>query len=178
MTTPKAGTLPTPAQPCRPLRRRLCALAGIGALGLWLPLAPKASAQDLSQHDKFKEDLARALARDPDLTARNWEETAVVFDFEQDGRWIGTAGYACAPDRTNWRAISPSSPAVQKAVKAYWNWSNRVDGGSGMIGLLFQFNRESGKIRTDFEYEDPQRWAYDVEEAEMLIERMRPRLWN
>ncbi len=95
------------------------------------------------------------------------------FSFD-DGEVSSTYGYAYDASG-NWTAISFKPREVRPRVNAYREWL-RLEGDKGFIKMLFQFNRETRKVKAEFEYDNADRWKITPENVDAMIDELRPDL--
>jgi hypothetical protein len=118
--------------------------------------------------------IARSILDSGELNAFDWREFTLVISFDDEGDVNGTYGYAYLSDG-EWEAIAVDPDAVDPSAKTYREWL-RNEGDKGMIKMLFQFNRNTRRVKADFEYENPKRWQVTPANIDKIVEELRPNL--
>ncbi|WP_130405769.1 hypothetical protein [Thalassococcus sp. S3] len=86
----------------------------------------------------------------------NWDEFAAVFIFKDDFDSITSTGFAYEGEEFVGFFI-PDSTVVDKKVRAY-RAAMTSESGEMAVSIAVQFNRDSGRYKTLFEFDDPKRW--------------------
>jgi hypothetical protein len=113
---------------------------------------------------------------DEDNEHSNWSEFSIIFEIDEDGDLFSTYGYVYAADG-NWHAASVTEPAVEAALETYLS-SMLKPGDKGPVKMLLQFNRDTARFKTDFEYENAGRWQVTPANIDRIVGELRPDLGN
>lgn len=103
----------------------------------------------------------------------NWIEVTVVFGFNDDNEVRKSYGYVYDQSGKS-HATSYLIPDVERAVNAYVDWL-RTQHDEPLVKLLFQFNRETGQVKADFEYDDAARWQVTPRNIDTIAQELRPK---
>ena len=109
-----------------------------------------------------------------DLCGFEWVEFTYVFDVDEDGLLVASSGYAYDKEG-DYMPSAVGSEELESAIKNYRTWLSK-DTDKGFMKMLFQFNRDSGQVQADFEYDDPMRWKVTPNNIDDMIEELRPNL--
>lgn len=139
-----------------------------------LGLSPPAPAKPVSENMQLMGAIARAIVNSGRLQGVDWVEVSAIFAIDSDGDVNESYGYAYdAQGKAH--AAAFLDDAVAREVKAYREWLRQKDD-KGIIKMLFQFNRNTRRVRADFEYDDPLRWQVTPRNLDAMIEALRPKL--
>jgi hypothetical protein len=111
---------------------------------------------------------------DEDNEHPNWSEFSIIFETDEDGELFSTYGYVYAADG-DWHAASVTEPAVEAALETYLS-SMLKRGDKGPVKMLLQFNRDTARFKTDFEYENVGRWQVTPANIDRIVGELRPGL--
>jgi len=111
------------------------------------------------------------LENKPDF---NWAEFSAVFELDNDGDISSNFGYAYDPNG-DYCAFSIDPDSIETSVRSYRDWITK-EADKGFMKMLFQFNRDSGQVQADFEYDDLMRWKVTLKNIDDMIEELRPNL--
>ncbi|KZL25136.1 hypothetical protein [Pseudovibrio sp. Ad37] len=122
--------------------------------------------------------IVRGVVKDEDFLENkpnfNWEEFSAVFSLDEDGDISSNFGYAYDLN-SDYCAFSVDPDSVETSIRTYRDWlSGEAD--KGFIKMLLQFNRDSGQVQADFEYDDEMRWKVTPNNIDDMIEELRPNL--
>jgi hypothetical protein len=104
----------------------------------------------------------------------SWSEFSLVMEFRDDGSVSGTYGYAYT-QTGEWYAIAVKPRLLSASIKDYLTEILRP-GDSYPVKLLLQFNRDTSRFKTEFEYEDSSRWQVTPANLNKVIQELRPNL--
>lgn len=127
---------------------------------------------------EFLTSIVRVIANDSEfhetIGDRKWIEFSIVFEVDEDGDIISLSGYAFLQE-PEYAPFVIDIDDVEGEVKGYRDWLAK-DTGEGFKKMLLQFNRDSGRVQADFEYDDPMRWKVTPNNIDQMIEDLRPNL--
>jgi hypothetical protein len=118
--------------------------------------------------------IAREIANSQELDGIDWVEITAIFGFDEDGEVNNSYGYAY-DNAGKPHPVAFLYDEVEREVNAYREWL-RQEGDKGIIKMLFQFNRMTGKVNADFEYDDASQWQVTPKNLDSIVEELRPNL--
>ncbi len=118
--------------------------------------------------------IAKAVVTSSKMQAIDWEEISIICEIDDHGKMNGVYGYAYGSDGV-YQAVVPRIRELAEPIEIYRAWL-QGDAAQGFKKILFQFNKRSGKVNADFEYDDPSRWQITPSNVEHMIEALRPNL--
>ncbi|MEO4000439.1 hypothetical protein [Mesorhizobium sp. CAU 1732] len=128
----------------------------------------------MSVNMKHASNIAKGVVESIDFNGLEWAEVSVVFQVDDEGFVTNTYGYSYDDDGKP-TAIAPDIDNVEEPVRAYREWL-RQEGDKGFTRMLFQFNRNTLKVKADFEYDNVARWKVTPANIDTITEELRPRL--
>ncbi|WP_296734796.1 hypothetical protein [Variovorax sp.] len=147
--------------------------AAITAAGMVAP----APALPVSQNMELMGAIAREIVNSGEPQGVDWVEVSAIFSIDADGDVNGSYGYVYDA-RGQAHAAAFLEDPIEREVKAYRDWllHKGRKGDKGIIKMLFQFNRQTRRVRADFEYEDPRRWQVTPANLDARVKELRPHL--
>jgi hypothetical protein len=103
-----------------------------------------------------------------------WSEFSLVLEFRDDGSVSGTYGYAYT-QTGEWYAIAVKPRLLSASIKDYLSEMLRP-GDSYPVKLLLQFNRDTSRFNTEFEYKNSSRWQVTPASLNRVVQELRPNL--
>ncbi len=123
-----------------------------------------APAQDALVHE-----VGALIVHDERVAAQPWDSYALVARF--DANRIQLNGFAYADDRM--RPATPRGSDVHHKLKALRE-AMREDVGQAWGACVVRIDRETKKIRIEFEYDHPERWDVTPQTVAEVAQRARP----
>ncbi|MBO0664587.1 hypothetical protein LQ948_18730 [Jiella sp. MQZ9-1] len=128
----------------------------------------------MSNETEYTAGVVREIIASGELDGFNWSEFSLVVGYDKDGDVDQTYGYAYASDGA-WRAFAVTPRLVRPSLNRYRE-RLRQEGDTGIIKLLFQFNRDTGRFNSDFEYENAARWQVTPANIDTIVQDLQPNL--
>lgn len=132
----------------------------------------------MSENLEHLSNIARAVIQAEDFLEDRpdfpWSEFSIVFYSNDKGKLGGSFGYAYDASG-DYEAFAISVRPIRQIIADYRDWLAK-DTDKGFMQMLFQFNRDSGQVQADFEYDDPMRWKVTPNNIDDMIEELRPNL--
>jgi len=127
---------------------------------------------DQAVADRTLTELGQQIIADPRYNGqeRDWQGIAVVVQVAPRERLFG---YIYRPDGS-WTAGMPDLDAtIEKAIEL--SQAMRIEGKEAWKTCLIQIQRPGPKLKVDFEYDNPDRWAVTPANLRQKVEELRPR---
>jgi len=124
---------------------------------------------DQALRDRTLTELGRLIVAGPDYAGHDWRGIAVVIQIEPRKRLFG---YMYLSDGSWTAAIPEPRPAIEKALALAE--AMRVEGKAGWKTCLIQISAPDGRMKVDFEYDNPARWDVTPANLEERVEALRP----
>jgi hypothetical protein len=124
--------------------------------------------------DELIQDIGNLILKSEDLAESNWDFTSIVFDVSEGN--IANSGFKYQDKRVspiiadieeNPLAIDNKVYAFQAAVE------NKF--GHKFKQLLIQIEKETGRIKIDFEFDNANRWTIVPSRLKEMREELRPK---
>lgn len=124
--------------------------------------------------DALIQEIGNLISRCDDALKKDWDSLSVVFDISEGV--VSNSGFMY-----NTSKVLPMSSGIDGEPMAVTNrvseFQAAVDEklGQKFKQLLVQMERESGRIKIDFEFDDPKRWNMGPSNYIRMREELRPR---
>lgn len=106
-----------------------------------------------------------------------WHEFAFVIEFFDDnGDYAGSFGRLFDPSGTSYPMTANIPNELEKLIQNYER-SLRPPSGEVMKRMLIQYNRNTGQVRAEYEYDDETRWDITPANIEEASAALRP-VWE
>lgn len=119
--------------------------------------------------DALVHEVGALIVQDDRVSAQPWDAYALVARFD-DSR-IQLNGFAYEGEES--RPATPRGTAVHHTLKALRE-ATRQPGREPWGACIVRIDRETKKIRIEFEYDDPSSWDVTPQTAKDIAQRARP----
>ncbi|CAM3845021.1 hypothetical protein [Pseudoalteromonas maricaloris] len=123
--------------------------------------------------DKYITEIGQLLLRCEDMLENEWESVSIVYDINEGH--TSNSGFLYMRD-----GILPTCASIDGEPLLF---RDKILGlrekiqdetGYGFIQLLIQMEKATGRIKIDFEFDDPNRWAIKPAKIKEMREILRP----
>ena len=127
----------------------------------------------MARRDELIELIGNEIVNSRRLESLDWRTAVIVFDIGEGV--VSNSGFAYLDERIV--PIVASGAIVDDYVRELRD-EIKLSDKAPFIQMLVQLRRSDGKMRVDFEYDDPSRWSIRPSKLVEMREALRPQFEN